>query len=430
MEELFVWNLDEEYRSINQYLNEHIKDVLRKEGKVNYCFLPRIRDTGFPSGRIFNMKVSIGLSVLLNRNFSGVGKYTFYLSKYLIKHSYNIEEIEIEGLIFFKRIHIKSFLEQVNNKKGTDKINEYLLKTVKTNRTFRKFLSAVLETASKFVQTDIYLEPNFVPLSYNAKKTISFVHDLSFFNPNFHPFYRIERVSYGFIQKTSKSDIILVPSNFIKYEISDKFPWLEHKIKVIYHGIDHTIFKPNGSNNTEKRYILFVGNIEPRKNLTNLLKAYSLLPADYRNSYPLVIISRNGWRNEEVFRFISENKLWNNIIIRNDIYSDEELANLYRNALFLIYPSIYEGFGFPPLEAMSCGCPVIVSNKASLPEICGKNALYVDPFNVDDIFDKLIYAIENPNVLENLAKRALNHVKRFSWDRAAKEHLKLFLKLF
>lgn len=374
------------------------------------------------------MRISIGLSVLLNRNFSGIGKYTFYITKHLLIQLYTLKNIHFEGLIFFKRVKIERFLEKLQ-KNLEGKGGKYLLKYARRESILRKYLLYSLRYSTRFIKTNLYLEPNFVPLSYSAEKIISFVHDLSFFYPAFHPLYRVENMSYGFMKKTAKSDIILVPSNFIKDEICNKFPWLEEKIRVIYHGIDHSIFKPFHSQNIEKRYILFVGNIEPRKNVINLLKAYSFLPDTYKKNHPLIIVSRDGWKNEEVFRFISENNLWNSVFIRNDIHTDEELANMYRKALLLVYPSLYEGFGFPPLEAMACGCPVLVSNKGSLPEVCDKYAIYVNPYDINDIFEKLKFALEYPNILEELSKQAVNYVRKFSWEKSAQEHLKLFLEL-
>ena len=377
------------------------------------------------------MKIGINLSVLLDRNFSGVGKYTFYIAKYLNELSYEEKGIYVEGLILFKKVDIKDFLNSF------DEINTYQKKSVKEKvkellqrkNFLREMLFRLIDFSTNFINVDTYLEPNFVPFNYKAKRIACFVHDLSFFNPHFHPQYRVERFSYGFIKKTLNSDLIIVPSNFIKNEIIEKFPWVRDKVRVIYHGIDHDVFYPAKDKQIDRKFILFVGNLEPRKNLLGLLKAYSSLPREYKESFPLVIVSRKGWKQKVIFNFIQKSNLWKYIIIKNNIDNDIKLAELYRKAYFLIYPSFYEGFGFPPLEAMACGCPVIVSNKASLPEVCGDNAIYIDPYSIEDITEKMIMAIEKPEELEVLSRNASNYVKKFTWHKSAKEHLEALINM-
>lgn len=373
------------------------------------------------------MKIGINLSVLLDRNFSGVGKYTFYIAKHLYEFSNVLEDIHVEGLIFSKKVNIENFLTHLSkeNDKSFLGIKNKIKQIVQESYLLRSLLFNLVDLSTSFIKMDTYLEPNFIPFSYKSKKVVCFVHDLSFFNPGFHPKYRVERFSYGFIKKTLKSDLIIVPSNFIKNEITEKFPWIKDKIKVIYHGIDHSIFYPAQNKQMDRKFIMYVGNIEPRKNLLGLLQAYASLPKDYKESFPLVIVSRKGWKQEKILEFIKKRNLFKYIIVKNNVKNDIELAELYRKAYFLIYPSFYEGFGFPPLEAMACGCPVIVSNKGSLPEVCGDNAIYIDPYNVEDITEKIIMAIENPEKLREISQRALKHARKFSWKKSAEEHLKI-----
>jgi glycosyltransferase involved in cell wall biosynthesis len=125
-----------------------------------------------------------------------------------------------------------------------------------------------------------------------------------------------------------------------------------------------------------ENFILFVGSIEPRKNLKRLLQAYTDMDDKIRKEFKLVLIGFKGWENEEIMRLIHK--------LKSDIFylgylPEEELGKLYNLARLSIYPSLYEGFGLPPLEAMACGCPIIVSHTASLPEVCGDAAFYADP---------------------------------------------------
>jgi glycosyltransferase involved in cell wall biosynthesis len=172
-----------------------------------------------------------------------------------------------------------------------------------------------------------------------------------------------------------------------------------------------------------EKFILFVGSIEPRKNLTNALKAYNSLPEAFKKECKFVLAGFSGWKNAEVMDMIRRER--DNIVYLGYL-SDLELAYLYNLASVFIYASLYEGFGIPPLEAMACGTPVIVSRSSSLPEVCGDAAYFVDPLAVDSISEGMYKVFSDSSMKETLVRSGIARAQSFSWDLSARSHLALF----
>jgi glycosyltransferase involved in cell wall biosynthesis len=163
----------------------------------------------------------------------------------------------------------------------------------------------------------------------------------------------------------------------------------------------------------EQQYILFVGAIEPKKNLGRLLDAYAMSDTDL----PLVIVGKKGWfwkQDLAKLDFLFKNSQKKAIVL--DYLPREDLTYLYRGAYCLVFPSLYEGFGLPPLEAMGLGCPVITSNVSSLPEVCGDAALYIDPYNIEDIADRLNELISDRTLRDNLAAAGIQRANSFGME--------------
>ncbi len=174
-------------------------------------------------------------------------------------------------------------------------------------------------------------------------------------------------------------------------------------------------------------FILSVGTLEPRKNLIILLEAFSRLKKQqpYYNSLKLVLTGRNGWGREAIYQRIIDLKLDKEVLFTG--YVDEtDLVGLYNLANIFVFPSIYEGFGLPPLEAMACGCPVIASNTSSMPEVLGDAAVLIDPFDVEKLADKIRDVLENKNLRDEMSKKGLERVKQFSWQQVAKKTIEVY----
>jgi glycosyltransferase involved in cell wall biosynthesis len=213
--------------------------------------------------------------------------------------------------------------------------------------------------------------------------------------------------------------VILTVSEFSKQELVDCVhidPW---KVSVISEAADNiqTIQSDEGVfakyDIGRKPYILAVGSLSPHKNIQGVISGMAMISEQLCD---LVIV---GKKNKRVFNSyelpLRAGVKWVNHV------SDEELKALYQRAVCLVYPSFYEGFGFPPLEAMTCGCPVIVSNVASLPEVCGDAALYCNPNNPDDIIEKVMTVLQNSNFHKELSMRGIIRSSNFSWKKTARE---------
>jgi glycosyltransferase involved in cell wall biosynthesis len=216
---------------------------------------------------------------------------------------------------------------------------------------------------------------------------------------------------------------IVTVSEFSKKELVHYCKIKQNKIRIISEGWEHIqqieddldVFKKHNIN--PKKYILAVSSLNPNKNFQGIVKAIESL-GDISTD---IIIA--GGTNPKIFS--SSNDSLPNSVKYIGYVTDEELKALYEGAIGFVYPSFYEGFGLPPLEAMACGCPVIVSNVASLPEVCGDAALYVDPYNPEDIAEKIKLLLSNNKLREELRRKGLERAKMFSWEKCAKETLKV-----
>ena len=278
---------------------------------------------------------------------------------------------------------------------------------------------------------DLYFEPNFIPFDIRAEKTVTTVYDFSFYlHPEWHPKERVDYYSKNFFKRIKKSDAIITISKYVEKETQEILKVKDSKIITIYPGYSE-VFN-SGGNEPKKipfpgNYILFVGSIEPRKNLVNLLRAYVLLPEYMRKEFKLLLVGFKGWENKEIAELLGQLKGAVNYL---GYVNSEELANLYRGASCFIYPSLYEGFGLPPLEAMACGCPVVVSNVTSLPEVCKDAAHYVDPYDVENMAEGMYKVLVDEGMRQTLIQKGLQRAQLFNWEKSAQEHLKVFEEVF
>src|SRR3989338_10116494 len=179
------------------------------------------------------------------------------------------------------------------------------------------------------------------------------------------------------------------------------------------------------------RFILSLATFEPRKNILALIQSYEALQRlshPVMDKYMLVIAGIEGWKCEEVFEAIARSPYRDKIILTGFIADSDKVA-LYNLASVFVYPSLYEGFGFPPLEAMACGVPVIVSHSSSLPEIVGDAGILVDPYQPDELLQALRQVLMDQELADTLRKRSEARAKLFSWEKTVKETLSVFRSL-
>ncbi len=263
---------------------------------------------------------------------------------------------------------------------------------------------------------------NTAPLFYKNK--IVTVHDIAYerfpqtFDWKFRLFYKLLIPN---IIKRSKHTITV--SEFSKSEIIEFYGTNKDDISVVYNSVSD-IFK-NVEDKKNDKYILAVSSLNYQKNFHSLIKAFNLLGNQDIRLYLAGSINKN-FASLELIKDIEMNP---NIIFKGRV-DDEELISLYSNALAFVYPSLYEGFGIPPLEAQSCGTPVICSNAASLPEVGGTDSvLYIDPYDVNDIKEKIETLINDEAVQKELIEKGFENIKRFSWEESAKKIIKISKRL-
>jgi len=228
------------------------------------------------------------------------------------------------------------------------------------------------------------------------------------------------------------SDKILTISESTKQDLMKYLNISEKKIIVTYLSADEK-FKPLNNkaiNDIKQKYklnfpfILYVGTLEPRKNIPVLLRAFYKLKKK-NLQYKLIIAGKKGWKYKEIFEITNKLNLQKDVIFTGYV-SDEDLPKLYNAADLFVYPSLYEGFGLPPLEAMACGTPVITSNTSSLPEVVGDAGIMTNPYNVDGLANAMHEVLTNDGLSEDMIKKGLKRAKMFSWEKTAKETLKVY----
>jgi glycosyltransferase involved in cell wall biosynthesis len=260
--------------------------------------------------------------------------------------------------------------------------------------------------------------------------TVLMVHDLSFvsFPAGFHWH---EQLIYAYLVKACarKARHLLTVSEFSKVELVEKWAILKERITVTYDGLDKC-FRPAKQGASETKpppYILYVGNLHPRKNIVRLLEAFTILKNTSSLPHRLRIVGQSAWLAGEIFQKVRESDLAGEIEFTGYI-SQDELVRCYQEAAVCVYPSLYEGFGLPVLEAMACGCPVICSKTTSIPEVAGEACCLVDPTSSSDIAGALDSLLSNPAELEKLRARGLQQAKKFTWESCAMTTLEGYSK--
>lgn len=286
----------------------------------------------------------------------------------------------------------------------------------------------------KHKDLDVFFSPaHYAPRFCPAPLVIT-IHDLSYF---YYPDEFLKKDLYKLINWTrysiEKAKKIICVSRNTKKDLMKFYKVPESKITVIYNGYEKQAQRSKvkiQSRNLKfnpKQYILYVGTLQPRKNVLTLIKAFSKFVM-HNPSFKLVIVGKKGWLYEKMFSLVEQLSLEKSVVFTGYV-SNEKLAVFYRNAFCLVLPSLYEGFGIPILEAMSNGCPVISSKVSSLPEIGGDACLYFDPNNVDELINKLTSLKQNSHLRTNLVQKGKERITNFSWKKSAKQTLKLLQSL-
>lgn len=377
------------------------------------------------------MVIGIDIRVLGNRIKSGIEEYTENLLSHLLSLDANVK---------FK-LFFSSFNCELPEYDWLSLKNVEVFKHKIPNRFL--FLSSGVFNFPKIDKlmggVDVFLSPHFFLTSLSPScRRVTVFHDLSFVRfPDFFSWRK--NIWHNFeinpLWQSRFSDKIIAVSESTKNDLINMYRIDPVKIEVIHSGISPDIKKPSEeelqdfriNNHLPDRFILFLGKLEPRKNVTSLIKAFDLIKSkkEFQNLF-LIIAGSKGWLYKDIFQTITNSNFKDNIIIK-DYITDSERKFYYSLAQVFIYPSFFEGFGFPPLEAMTCGTPVVVSNNSSLPEIVGSGGLLIQPHNIDEIAQSIMLILMDKKLKDRLIDHSLKKVSAFNWQITAEKTLQCLL---
>ncbi len=379
------------------------------------------------------MKIGIDAVYLQNTHYqAGLYQYTYQLIR-------ELQEVDQENdyvLFFFNWRSLES--DRIINGYS---FNKNIQKRIcRLPYQFLSALSKIRFPINRILgEVDLFHGPTFrlVPSGF-YKKSVVTIHDLKFNHPEFFPDAGGREVfRWHTIDAIKRADLHVAVSEFTRTELLETFRLSPERVRVIYPGIGRE-FTPNQAPqkiaelkkkyDIRNRYILFVGFMEEKKNLLRLVQAFSQVRKLLQESYQLVLIGPTGPVTEEVIREIQRLSLGSEVILTGHV-PPEELPLFYTGAALFVFPSLYEGFGIPPLEAMASGTPVVASNVTALSEVVGSAGILVDPFKTEEITHAICTVLIDRTLHAVLRQRGLERSKRFSWNRMAREMLALYKEL-
>ena len=378
------------------------------------------------------MKVIFGTDSI-KYPLTGIGRYAYELAQYLSKSS------DISELLFLKGRTLSSQLPHVVEEKSTStKLSQILRKNQFAAEIYRLTAPWLKTQVIRQHSNAIYHGPNFY-LPPHVERCVVTFHDLSVFTwPQCHPVERVRFMQRELMQTIKRAQIFITDSEFTRRELIEYFNLPDNKVYTASLACSGE-FNPARAQDIApvlrkyqliaSHYCLFTGSIEPRKNLTTLLDAYQMLPTELRQRIPLVISGFKGWGSEELHNRFDrgEKEGW----LRYLGYTPScDLPSLFAGAKSFLFPSLYEGFGLPVLEAMASGVPVVCSTSSSLPEVVGECALACEALDVDTLSQLIVKSIEDDVWREQARIKGLQRASTFSWQRCAEETIIAYKQVY
>lgn len=360
------------------------------------------------------MKIRLEISSLATKSLSGVSNYTRLLGEALDKNT----TIDLHGAYF-------NFL----NRQITPLLN--LNRPLEKNagiplRVYAKLQSYRLAPPFDLFlpRVDLTIFPNFATWStVNSKYKATVIHDLTYlYYPEVVEVKNLAHLRRVVPRSIKKADFIITVSEAVKIELMKEFSLTPDKCIVTTIPPDQAYFQKNTNEVHDKynipteKYIYFMGNLEPRKDLPTLISAYRKLPAVLKKEYSLVLAGGNGWKTEKSRQALKDAQDAGEKVIHIGFADSKDTSALYQKASLFVMPSIYEGFGMPILEAMASSCPVVASDIPVLRESGGEAAQYAIPQNPEDFAKVISHVLTSPDLQEQMITNGINHVKRFSWQ--------------
>lgn len=346
---------------------------------------------------------------------SGIGNFTYELAKRL----YNTEHLQFYGNLF-------NFRGRNDNASSLVGIKMPVVECRGVPYgVYRRFWHWLPVSYDKlFAAADLSIFFNYIVPPKLSGRVLTTVHDLTWLRyPETMDKKNLRRIKKDIAYSIERADRVLTISEFSKREIVELLGIGEERVCLVpcaatamQSGTDFEQIKQKLA--LANPYLLYIGNIEPRKNLPRLLQAFDLLKSEQGIAHKLVIAGGNGWGNAEFQQALAALRYAGDVVQAGYVEPGEKRA-LYENADVFVFPSIYEGFGIPPLEAMECGCPVVCANAASLPEVVGEAAELVEPMSVSSIAEGIWRVISDESRAVELAAKGYEQAKKFSWEKSA-----------
>lgn len=359
---------------------------------------------------------------------TGIGRYAFELARQL-ENSQSVDLSYLNGLSITKTLPVAS--ETGNSGQG---LKRQLQKSRLVSDIYRVTYPYAKSYVLKKQQEHIFHSPNYY-IPPNIGKSVATFHDLSVFHwPEFHPAGRVHLMQKELKKTVARAKVLITDSEYTKTELVEYFS-LDANDVVVAPLASSGFFMPRQPADVHsvlnkyklgyKQFFLYTGTIEPRKNILSLLQAYDRLDAVTKRNFPLVISGYKGWENEELFKLFKKgsDEGWLNYL---GFTASEDLPKLYAAAKGFLFPSIYEGFGLPVLEAMASGVPVICSNASSLPEVVGEAALMHDPYDVPRFSESIDRLIQDPSIEQRMITAGIERASQFSWKHCADKTIQAY----
>ncbi len=357
----------------------------------------------------------------LNAPKSGVGYYTYHLLKALS----NLYKSEDEFIYFYGRRFSNEIIERPAT---VDAATRKTLKALFRDpyRITQPIKELIFKIGAKKINPDIYHDTNYVLLPYSGPQVVT-VFDMSIKRfPETHPAGRVKFFNEYFDKRIPNANQILSISEFTKNELVEIMGISPDKITVTPLAQPENFYAPSNSQIEEfkkehrlpDKFFLYLGNIEPRKNLITLIQAFKNF-SNSNHNVKLILAGSQTWLSEPVIQEIKKLNLENSVFLPGYV-NENDLPLWYASSLAFVYPSKYEGFGLPVIESMAAGSPVITSNVSSIPEVAGDAAILIPPDDIDGWASAMSAIVNSPEMRERLINSGLSRAKLFSWEKCAK----------
>lgn len=362
------------------------------------------------------MKIAVNTRLLISNRLDGIGRFSAEtLSRMAKAHP------EHEFYFIFDRPYDKEFI-------FSDNVYPYIIPPqARHPLLYLLWFEVSLPLLFRRIKPDLFVSPDGYLSIKTRVPSVAVMHDLNFEHyPKDLPWLVSRYYRRMFPRFARKAHRIATVSEYSKNDIATRYTVDQSKIDVVYNGVSSHFRPLTGSEqetvrrsfSSNKRYFLFVGSLNPRKNLKNLFLAFDKFKENDSEGIKLIVAGAKMWWTDDM-RFTYENMKFRNDVIFTGRVTDSELVKLVGSALALTYVSVFEGFGIPILEAFQCNTPVITSNVTSMPEVAGDAALLVNPRSKDEIVAAMDRIVNEPGLRDILIQKGLEQSRKFSWDRSA-----------